>query len=157
MALVLLSLFAAGLWLGADALRSWHRPALSFGGATLRVGLSLALLVGLSVLPVPIELSPYTTPPRGMPLLVHAGSCLLFGLGIALPTFLVCQALSRGAPYTTWMAAVVSGLVGNLALQLHCPITEHAHLLVGHAGLGIVVLLYAAMVLKFRGDELKMT
>lgn len=145
MAFALLSLLALGLWLGADALRGWHRPALSWRGAALRFGLSIALLVGLSMLPVPIELAPHSISPRGMPFFLHAGACLLFGLAAALPTFVACHVLGRGAPLTSWIAAMVSGVVGNFALQLHCPIREHAHLLAGHAALGVVVVAYVAL------------
>jgi hypothetical protein len=145
MALALLSLFALGIWLGGDALRGWHRPALSRQDIVLRVALSLTLLVGLSILPVPVELSPYTVAPRGVPLFAHASRCFLYGLAVALPTFFSCRFLGHHAPYTNWMAAVVSGIVGNLALQVHCPITEHSHLLAGHTTIGVAVLAYAAV------------
>lgn len=147
MALALTTMGMLSLWLGGDALRSWHRPALTSTGTRIRIAVAVGLLVVLSILPAPVELSPYTNPPRGVPLLVHASSCFFFGLMVALPTFAMCYLAGRKAPFTTWVAAAVAGLVGNLALQLHCPITEHAHLLAGHASLGIAALGFAAALL----------
>ena len=147
MALALTSMSMLGLWLAGDALRSWHRPALTATGARIRIAVALGLLVLLSLLPVPVELSPYTNAPRGVPLLVHASSCFFFGLLVGVPTFAMCYLVGRKAPFTTWVAAAIASLVGNLALQVHCPITEHSHLLAGHASLGIATLGYAAALL----------
>jgi hypothetical protein len=63
----------------------------------------------------------------------------------ALVVFLL-RALDRTAHDSrpaSVLAAVTGGIAGNLALELHCPVTSAAHLLVGHATVGMVlVLLY---------------
>ncbi|NCG20337.1 MAG: hypothetical protein GWP91_15115 [Rhodobacterales bacterium] len=48
------------------------------------------------------------------------------------------------------MVAAAGGIVGNLALQLHCPITAPLHLLLGHATVGSVFVLGLILALSRR-------
>ncbi len=101
--------------------------------------LGLALPFVLAVLPVAHE--------------AHAASIVAdkfamramvcFGYGTAMAAFsgagwwLVNREV-RPDPITWMLAALGLTVVGNVALQLHCPITDPMHLLVSHATLGVV-------------------
>jgi hypothetical protein len=62
----------------------------------------------------------------------------MLGLPVLLVAFAVRRAEVDGAALGA-LAGVAAGLTGNLALQVHCPITHTAHLLIGHATLIIVL------------------
>jgi hypothetical protein len=65
-----------------------------------------------------------------------SGALLVFGLRL----------LDRGASSSTGLtAAVAGGLLGNAALELHCPVTAPMHLLTGHASVGFALLLVMAL------------
>lgn len=70
-----------------------------------------------------------------------AAACLAIGIGFLLPTAaLVLLGLRAGVGETrvVWLVAGFLGLIGNLALQLHCPYTDVSHLLFGHAALSVL-------------------
>jgi hypothetical protein len=76
-------------------------------------------------------------------------ACFLFG---AVPGGLLVFALraldrnAHGGTDVAVLAAVGGGLAGNAALELHCPSTAPVHLLLGHATLGIaLVVLYGVI------------
>jgi hypothetical protein len=67
-----------------------------------------------------------------------------FVIGAATGALLVVSlwALDRGAHRSrdiVLLAAAGGGLVGNAALELHCPATSPGHLLLGHASIGLVL------------------
>jgi hypothetical protein len=69
------------------------------------------------------------------------GVCLVSGVAMLLPTAICVVLALRAAVGETrglWLLAGFLGLVGNLALQLHCPYTALSHLLFGHALLSVV-------------------
>lgn len=74
--------------------------------------------------------------------------CLLMGMVFAMPTaawvFLARRSPWLGTPSLVLLAALL-GLSGNLALQVHCPSRDWAHLFFGHAGLGLVLLVPLAL------------
>lgn len=78
-----------------------------------------------------------------------------FALGV-VPGVLVVLALrgldrlGHGSTDTALLAAAAGGLVGNAGLELHCPITEPAHLLLGHATVGFALALGYALVIRRR-------
>ncbi len=58
------------------------------------------------------------------------------------------SALDRGklrSRRAALFAGVMGGVAGNLALELHCPITSPAHLLLGHATVGFALLFACAL------------
>jgi hypothetical protein len=68
--------------------------------------------------------------------------CLRYGLLLAAPCVLLMFAFDRQVARSrtiTAALAAVGGLVGNLALFMHCPIEDVAHRVVGHASIGFVV------------------
>jgi peptidoglycan/LPS O-acetylase OafA/YrhL len=92
--------------------------------------------------PVVVALLPevHTNDLRG-----HAGICFGLGSMMAVLALLAGRALDRGAHGTGQLvlAAAAAGLVGNLALALHCPVNHMAHLLLGHATVPLALVLGA--------------
>ena len=82
--------------------------------------------------------------PEGM-FMAKAVACFVFGGVIALPLLLWAGLLDRGGAPTRnqglwWSSAAVAALAANLGLQLHCPITDRAHLLASHATVGVALI-----------------
>jgi hypothetical protein len=150
MLLALGSLGAIASLLLVAAQRPWQRPGLSPAAVMAGVGAALLAALGLAALPAAHVLLPHTAIPPDAGLWQHAWPCLRFGLCVALPVFGASHLLARETPYATWMAAAAAGLAGNLALQLHCPITEPVHLLAGHASVGLVMLLPLAVAFLYK-------
>jgi hypothetical protein len=73
----------------------------------------------------------------------HAAVCLSIGLGAATPVITLWAWLDRGG-ISEWamrgLVAAMGGLYANAMLQLHCPVTQRLHLLLGHAGVTLVLL-----------------
>ncbi len=66
----------------------------------------------------------------------HAYSCFIIGTSVGLAALLFARALDRGGAHGVGqmvLAAVAAGLVGTVALQVHCPNNYPMHLLLGHA------------------------
>jgi uncharacterized membrane protein len=70
--------------------------------------------------------------------------CFVIGAFTGVLVVLVLRALDRTAHDSRpagVLAAVTGGVAGNLALELHCPVTAPAHLLLGHATVGFMLVL----------------
>jgi hypothetical protein len=128
-ALVALALSAAVvLWI---AMRPLHRPPLPRGVVPAALALALAVPLALALLPDPVGGPP---PPHAAAL-----GCFALGSGSGLLVFGLLRALDRRSRAPWWQVALSAGalgLVGNLAVQLHCPATHPEHLLLGHASVG---------------------
>lgn len=123
----------------ALALRPQHVPTLPRRVVALFTGATLLATVVLAVAP----------PPHHLPLFLVEGfhaswtdglPCLYIGLLLGLPIYFVARVLDRGTPLSSVLAAASAGLMGNLALELHCPSVDARHRLVGHASVGFVFL-----------------
>ncbi len=76
--------------------------------------------------------------------LYQAGLCLRYGTLLSFPAVLLFVAmdrqLARGRLFLT-LTASIGGVAGNFALLLHCPNEQPAHQLLGHATVGLVLLI----------------
>lgn len=73
----------------------------------------------------------------------QAWVCLRYGTLLSLPAVLLFLAMDRQsiqARRVLMLAAGIGGVAGNLALLLHCPNEQPTHQLVGHATVGLLLL-----------------
>ena len=74
----------------------------------------------------------------------HAAACLRYGTLLSFPAVLLFVAMdrqvARGRLFLI-LTASIGGIVGNFALLLHCPNGRLAHQLLGHATVGLVLLI----------------
>ncbi len=101
--------------------------------------LALAVPVCLAVLPAAHEIGPVTTPAFAQ----SAFACFAFGTIAGMPALFLAWLVERQDPQPlarALLAAAAAGLVGNMALQAHCPVTTPLHLLVSHALIGAVLI-----------------
>ncbi len=131
------------VWNVVAALRGPHRPIHGLGRALLLAGLTCAAVVLFHAAP-----APYATDPRWCPDPEHmVRECLTWGAALGLPVLLATLLLHRLATAQAWLfAAAAGGLTANLVLQVHCPIVERDHVLLGHASLAVGFVLVAAVV-----------
>ncbi|MBM4361213.1 MAG: hypothetical protein FJ104_00935 [Deltaproteobacteria bacterium] len=122
------------------------------GRQQLLVALGLALPGAIALLPLPEALRQGALP--GVAPSAATRACLIMGCLVAGLVALFLRALDRGAHRSAWAAvtaAAAGGMVGALALDLHCPITTVDHLLVGHGSAGLALgLVYGAVVVALR-------
>lgn len=81
-------------------------------------------------------------PGHGLSFAMGCGQCMAFGAVMGAPVLALATMLRRakvdGAAVVA-LAGVAAGLVGNLTLQLHCPVTDPLHLLLAHASLALIL------------------
>lgn len=130
-ALALLASVTAGAsW---RLLRPLHAPPPS-------LWVSRLLLVAGVLLPCALSMIPMghvgAAAGEGSQFVVGCGKCFGFGAAMGFPVlalaFFARRAHVDGAAVAA-LAGVAAGLTGVLALQVHCPITDPLHLLIGHA------------------------
>jgi hypothetical protein len=117
-----------------------YRPVYQPGLTSRGLWSGLALLVGAAVLsslmPFPHTVEPFYSAGLGNELIPAALTCFTGGSIFALPVAAVgWMAVRSTRPflYRTLLLAAGTGIVGHLALHLHCPLVQPAHLLLGHA------------------------
>ena len=74
-------------------------------------------------------------------------ACFAYGSALSAPSFALLWAFDRGVrvPFRVWaLGAATVGLVANLILLLHCPITNRTHLVLGHFSIGLAWFLAAS-------------
>jgi len=82
-------------------------------------------------------------------------SCFVFGALPGVLLVLALRALDRNAHRAAdvaVLAAVGGGLAGNAALELHCPSVAPVHLLLGHATLGIALVVAYRVLRRSPGE-----
>lgn len=102
------------------------------------LALALAVPVALAVLPAAHTAGHDVT----LPFAQSALACFGFGTITGLPALFLAWVVERQDPQPmarALLAAATAGLVGNMTLQAHCPITTPLHLLVSHAVIGAVL------------------
>jgi hypothetical protein len=78
---------------------------------------------------------------------LRSAACFGYGSALAAPSFALAWVLDRGLEVRSriWaLGAGAVGLVANLILLVHCPITNRAHLLAGHFSIGLAWFLTVA-------------
>jgi hypothetical protein len=143
MAVAVVVLVASLLVAVAVVLRPLQRrplhPAVVWGALVAAVVLPWVL----ALMPRAHALHPASLRGDGSELVPLALRCLAFGIATGLPLLIALWALDRGAHAAlrrALVAAAAAGVAGNLAPQFHCPITSPAHLVLGHATVGLVLL-----------------
>jgi hypothetical protein len=132
------ALLGAGVWL---VLRPLHRPPLPAWAGPVAIAAAVIGLLALSLLPPP---HPALQPDGMGALLSGARRCLVAGLLLGSGVFFALRALDRGGARRAALRAVAAGLCANLVLQLHCPNTAPAHIVLGHFAVLAVLLVFAA-------------
>ncbi len=135
MQLVVLTLMVVALLTVPESLRPLSvRPAPMSRLALLAAGLGVPL--ALAVLPEAPHL--HEANHGREPVWLGSLPCLGIGLGVAAPVALLWSRLQRGGntPRLWMLVAALGGLFGNAVLQIHCPVTRSAHLVLGHASVG---------------------
>lgn len=129
-------LIAGGL---AIRLRPLHRPPPTAGFRAITV--LAALLVPLLIAGCAEAITGHmASVPKG-PFWTTARTCFVFGTSTGGALYLALWALERRTRPPVWgvvLSAGLLGVLGNLSLQLFCPVTAPSHLLVGHASVGFV-------------------
>jgi hypothetical protein len=126
-------------------LRPLHRPPPSAwsGWALLVMGVAAPFI--MSLIPLAHE---GAAAGAGAAFAVGCAKCFGFGAALGLPVlllaFLARRAHVDGAAVAA-LGGVAAGLTGNLTLQVHCPITDPHHLLLGHASLLVLLAGAAAL------------
>ncbi len=140
---------AAGLFGGlavaslGRSLRPMHRPLPTWAGLVAAGLVAAFVMAGAPAAHTNHHASIGGVGPELLPAAVK---CLVVGLASGLPVFLLARWLDRGAHNAlsrVLLAAGAAGLAGNLVLQMSCPMTSPAHLLLGHATTGVLLLLAA--------------
>ncbi|MDD9939973.1 MAG: hypothetical protein OXU20_02825 [Myxococcales bacterium] len=140
------------LWAGSAALRPAHVPSLTDGALWSRLGLGLGVGFVMAFLPLVVSLvpAPMSEAQAAMPMWQRTMGCLSFGIGSAVPLYVLLRAMGRGQRMSPWLSAVAAGAMGNLALQLHCGSGDPIHRLSGHATVGLVLVAVTALLLLTR-------
>jgi len=82
----------------------------------------------------------------------QAWSCFSYGALLTVPLVEILWLMDRGAGPRSrvYQGAAAAGLAANAALTLHCANATSAHLLVGHATIGIALAVVAVLVMRRR-------
>ena len=146
---VLVASTAAAL---AVTLRPLHRPPLQplaiTGAAVAALGMPILLAV------VPEAVTGHMASMSKGAFWSTAAGCFLMGTGAGVLLFVLLRAMdrrSRTPAALIVLSAALIGLAGNVALQLHCPLTAPMHLLAGHASVGVVWAAIAGVAVIARG------
>ncbi|PKN58905.1 MAG: hypothetical protein CVU56_02870 [Deltaproteobacteria bacterium HGW-Deltaproteobacteria-14] len=121
------------------------------------VGLAILVPVLLAVLPQAHAGHPASLLGVGSDFLPRAIGCLVWGLVMGTPTAIIAFLARRdggGEPRRDLLLAGAAGLAGVIALEMHCPITDGDHLLVGHVSV-VVILVAVIAVAGWLGGRLR--
>ena len=146
MATVLLVIGAGLTLMLAFVLRPLHLPALpAWVLATATTATLLALLVVYGMPAAHLAHPASLQAPGGSALLQRAAPCLVIGIVIGAIVYAALALLDRGGSRRALVTAAASGLTANLALHLHCPVTDPGHMMLGHLGVAVVLIAGAAL------------
>lgn len=135
---VMLVLLVASLWIGLRPLHQPSLPAWVNGTLTAVSVVATFLFAAVPTLYLPVAPHVDLLQALGMP-------CLYLGVLVGIPVYALARLLDRGAsPLAAVLAALASGLTGNLVLQVHCAETSPMHLVFGHFSVLVAFLIVAA-------------
>lgn len=129
-------------------LRPAHVPAPPDRSLLMIIAASLLLPVATALLPVGAHAFDHYVQYTKTQATV---GCFVIGAFTGVLVVLVLRALDRTAHDSrpaSVLAAVTGGVAGNLALEFHCPVTAPAHLLLGHATVGLMLVLAYGLMRK---------
>jgi len=132
-------LVAASCWLW---LRPLYQRQPSHRVLLAALLLALALPWALAMLPPALPTAILAAQAAARSDVQRAASCFLFGAMTAMPALVVVAGLGRrraGFPGFVLLPATAAALAGLLGLELHCPETAPAHLLMGHAPIAVAL------------------
>jgi hypothetical protein len=124
------------------ALRGAHLPTLPRLQTYALVVATVGLVALVGMLPAPHAHSVPAS--RGAAELLSG--CALMGVMVALPVYALVRSLDRGSSLSAIAAAAAAGLAGNAFLQMRCANTSQAHLVFGHAAVGVWLVAGVALV-----------
>ena len=138
MVLALLALGGPVIGLSIAGTRPLYRPPLPSGMfyGMLTTAVSIPLILGS--MPAPHDHPASNITGIFIPATI---ACFGFGTLIASLVLIVHKLMDRrihADRNVTALVALVGTVAGTIALQIHCPFTDNAHLLIGHAGPGVV-------------------
>lgn len=122
--------------------RGTHLPELPRPWTHGLAAAAVLVVVAVGLLPPPHAHDPHVS--RGLGELVSY--CGPGGVLMALPVYALVRLLDRGSSVGALAAVSAAGVAANTFLQVHCPITDSAHLLLGHATVGVYLLLGLALI-----------
>jgi hypothetical protein len=137
MLLTLGLLAGSAVVVSAVVLRPVHRAAP--GARSLRIAFALFVPVWLGALPQVITGHPASTP--DIDLWAASWGCFLSGSVFSVGALLAVAITERRRRAPLWWhaaAVAFAAFAGALALQLTCPVTAPAHLVLGHGVIGLV-------------------
>jgi len=142
------------------ALYAWYAGLRPLHRAPPRRGAFVGLVVAIVGVPLLLAALPEASTGHaashgglGDELLPRAWACFAYGSVLALPALLLGALLDRDAlrqPLAFLAAIGAPAVVANLALQLHCPLTHPAHLLLGHAAISVAFVLLGSVIWLMR-------
>jgi hypothetical protein len=136
------------------ALRPLQRAAVSDGLSFGTIAVCVLGLLALYALPAAHEAHPASLQTPGLAaLLARAWPCLWIGLSIGAGVLLVLLALDRGGVRRALALATAAGACANLVLQVHCPNTARAHVMLAHFGVLAVLLAGAGVAVRMARQQ----
>lgn len=144
-AVLMLGLFALNALVFSVGLRGPHEPPVRWK-MTLAIGAGLLVPIVLSLLPG-LWLDPE------LPAEPEIFMCVIPGLVTGIIVAVLVWLLQRStAPIWGRLLSVMvgGGITGFAMLQLHCPARDAEHLLVGHASVGVAMVLLTGLLLGLR-------
>ncbi|MHC4473339.1 MAG: hypothetical protein ACYS99_20530 [Planctomycetota bacterium] len=147
MTVVLAAFSGSALAAGIFVLRPLHLPRPTGRVLPGFIGGGILLAVVFGLLPAAhalTEAHPESFEGTGADFWPRAIGCLIYGTVMGLPVLGFLWLLGRGGKArstTVLVGLTATALAGNVALQLHCPLVSQVHLLVGHAGVPVALVL----------------
>lgn len=109
----------------------------------------LAFMLFVAFLPAMLPI-PYASAIEASAFWPSVGACIGLGTAAAIPALVTLRLLQRDDlnVWSTIFLATTGGISAHLALQMHCPIVDRAHVGLAHAGLALLFAAVAGLVVS---------